>query len=472
MKKRIVLIGYPAEYFLKFGNFLTKEKFDIYWVVFLNADYKFLLKNNIDKNYICFANYGFSNKNESIQAAKEYLATIEREGQPKCGNLIQMDRNLRTMNDDFSYRYLSHIGKNMEHFLKVNRISLATTWRDTAPQLLGMLVCKSLCIQIIIPTRLRIPNDLFGFSCDESTESFIPLRERKLEDEIWAKDFLKEFDNGLVKAELKIATRSFLDVMKLIPNHLSAFGYNARRAFYDFGNKWNRYTIPQLIKKYFKRRFYLIQYKILKPYEKNFELDDKFMLYALHTQPESSIDVQASFFSNQIELIRNIAKSIPSNYYLFVKVHPTDVDGKNIKFYKTINAIPGVKLLNYDVPSSTLVEKASIIFALTGTIAYESALRKKNVIVFTRNFFNGFPTVRLCKDIRNLSTIIEEMLNKTDFIELDAQIISKLADLRSCCIVGSPARVYGASNEPLRDTDMIALKNVYVNFIGQFNNNC
>ncbi|GHE53455.1 capsular polysaccharide export protein, LipB/KpsS family [Roseivirga thermotolerans] len=464
MSNRIVLIGYPAEYFLSLALYFEENDLETLWIVFLNADYEFLKKNGVNKDNICYANEGFKfEKNKDIGSLKLELSEVEKVSDLMVNDIILMDRNLSTKSYDFCIQYLGHIKHRIADFIDQHKPGIATTWRDTAPQILGSLVCKTKGIQCTIATRIRIPNDLYGFSTSIYTDDLIELRRENVEeDKSWAADFLKEFREGKEKAELKIATRSFMDVLKLIPNHLGAFYYNLRRSFADWGNNFNRYTILQILTMYLRRRYRLFIFKLIKPYVKKVDTEARFALYALHTQPESSIDVQASFFSNQIETIRIIARSLPADYYLYVKIHPTDVDGKSLDYYNEIRSIPGVRLINYSYPTPLLMKKAELIFSLTGTIAYEAALYGRKAIVFAKNFYNHFPTIFPCKSPLSLKHQIREVLElKLDKSKLDEQIIESLAYLKPRVVQGSPSRVYGTKYELLRESDKEVLLGTY-----------
>jgi len=82
---------------------------------------------------------------------------------------------------------------------------------------------------------------------------------------------------------------------------------------------------------YLRRRFNMNVFKGFPPHSSVGE--GPFCLYASHTQPESSIDVAGSYFADQIALINFISRSLPVSHELYVKIHPTDVDGKSFLFY-------------------------------------------------------------------------------------------------------------------------------------------
>ena len=84
-------------------------------------------------------------------------------------------------------------------------------------------------------------------------------------------------------------------------------------------------------------------------------LDKKtpFVYYPLHSEPERALSIAAPFFTNQIDVITNIAKSLPVGYKLFVKEHPSMTlkrgTGRKLSFYKDLLKLPNVKLIHPEI---------------------------------------------------------------------------------------------------------------------------
>lgn len=460
--KKVALVGYPAEYFLPFGQSLEQAGFEVYWICSLMADARHLLLNGVPSEQILNTNEGFRAGTTRPEACAAELARFENSTAPLFHDIFLMDRLLREKPWQFAQEYLAHIAVAVDQFLQMHDISLLSSWRDTALQLTSMLVARHAGIPFIVPTRMRIPQEVYGFCTEHHTDSFLALRPVTNEDERWAADFLDVFEKRGVKPALKKSTRSFVDVLRLMPSHLRAFMYEARRSAWDAGNDYARYPLRRLVGMYVRRRFNLARYKLLNPSTTILPQGIPFCLYALHTQPESSVDVQASFFSNQEELIRQIARSLPASHLLYVKVHPTDVDGRSLGFYHRIRAIPGVVLVDYSVDSRTLTDRASIIFALTGTIAYEAGLLRRPVVVFARNYFNRLPTIHHCESPTALPQLVAQLLRSEAANPARREaVVSFLAQMRANCFDGEVSRTYGASNERLRPDDLSQLQIAY-----------
>ena len=460
--RRVALIGYPTEYFLPFGAALEDADFEVFWVCALKADAKYLVRHGIPLSRVLEVNDSFRPGSRSLTECREELAGFENDTDPRVNDIILMDRLIRKKDWHFSIEYLHHVAVAISAFLSASRVSLVSSWRDTAIQLTAMLVARKLGIPFVIPTRIRIPQEVYGFCTTHHTESFLSLREPTEEDVTWAENVLVAFEALALKPALKKSTRSFTDVVRLLPIHARAFGYELQRSFHDFGNDYTRYPIGRLVGMYLKRRVNLLRYKLFNPSVRDLPLDERFCLYALHTQPESSIDVQGSYFSDQLELIRHIARSLPSTHVLYVKVHPTDLDGKPLDFYRRVKAIPSVVLVDYVVDSRSLLNRASLVFALTGTIAYEAGLMQKPVIAFARNYFNQLPTVHRCETLTELPVLIANVLaqhKRTDGTR--AQVIEFLSRLRASCFDGEVSRTYGVSNEALSPSDLRQVQLAY-----------
>ncbi len=157
----------------------------------------------------------------------------------------------------------------------------------------------------------------------------------------------------------------------------------------DVGNDYTRYTIPRLVQMYLQRRWNLLQIVLKPPYDRMG--DRPLVLYALHMQPESSIDVFGSYFADQVVLIEQIARSLPATHDLYVKAHPDDVDGRPLSFYRRLKTIPGVKIIDPRMDSRPLMRTCDLVFTVSGTIAYEAGLLQIPAITFARNFFQRPP---------------------------------------------------------------------------------
>ncbi len=158
--------------------------------------------------------------------------------------------------------------------------------------------------------------------------------------------------------------------------------------------------------------------------------DEKFAYYPLHSEPEVATLLLAPFYTNQQELIKNVARSLPIGMYLYVKEHPEMVGYRPRSYYKEITKIPNVKLIDPRHPGYTLGRHAQLTVTITNTGGWESILLKKPVITFGDVFYNDLSFVRRCRSLENLPYLVHEQL--TDFShderELERYVAAAIED--------------------------------------------
>jgi hypothetical protein len=155
-----------------------------------------------------------------------------------------------------------------------------------------------------------------------------------------------------------------------------------------------------------------------------YHLDDitPFIFFPLHFEPERAISVAAPFYTNQVEVITSIAKSLPVEYLLYVKEHPAQqmTSWKSIWFYKKILELPNVRLIHHSVYGEELLKKCSLVITIAGTAGIEAAFYDKPAIVLTDTLYSTLSFIHRLKSIEDLPIVIRIALQKkVDLHELN-----------------------------------------------------
>ena len=148
---------------------------------------------------------------------------------------------------------------------------------------------------------------------------------------------------------------------------------------------------------------------------------EKFVYFPLHQDEEHATLIGAPFHTNQLEVIKNIAQSLPVGYFLYVKESPVSGarDWREISDYKKILSFPNVKLIHPSVDPNQIYENCSLVIAISGTSSLESLFYGKPSIIFSQTSFSGLSSIRKVDNLTNLPQIINESLNSNiDFNEL------------------------------------------------------
>jgi hypothetical protein len=110
--------------------------------------------------------------------------------------------------------------------------------------------------------------------------------------------------------------------------------------------------------------------------------DRPFALFPLHTEPEVTLLVYSPACRNQIEVVRNLARSLPVGMEVRVKEHPAALGKRPLDYYRHLLEIPNVRLVDPALPSRPLVEGARVVATVAGSIGLEAAFRARPVLLF------------------------------------------------------------------------------------------
>lgn len=194
--------------------------------------------------------------------------------------------------------------------------------------------------------------------------------------------------------------------------HYSYFGRSKGRVLAD--------SISSILKKSYRHQF------IVKNLKKYFPTNEKFVYFPLGLDEERNLLISAPFYTNQIETIRHIAKSLPIDYKLYVKEHPSMSirDWRSISEYKEIMSIPNVRLFHPLTPTGKFYENCSLVISTAGTSGFEAAFYQKPSIVFSDVNYSVLSSVHKVNSIQELAeTIRLSLTKKVNPEELDRFLI-------------------------------------------------
>ena len=173
----------------------------------------------------------------------------------------------------------------------------------------------------------------------------------------------------------------------LYPRWFSRIKRPARNRFVEFCMKWH-YLSPK-------------------------ELDSiEYAFFPLHKEPEVTLLVYSRPYLNQIEVIRNLARSLPVGMKLVVKEHPGAVGYRQLSYYQKLLDIPNVIMAPPGMTSRRLIEKARLVTVITGSVGLEALMMRKPIVTLGRVSFNFMPEtmIRHVRDLDQLGWQIHNLL--------------------------------------------------------------
>lgn len=120
---------------------------------------------------------------------------------------------------------------------------------------------------------------------------------------------------------------------------------------------------------------------------------DRYVLFPLHFQPETTTLVCAPFAVDQPSFVADAARCIPVDHVFYVKEHRNSVGRRALRDYRRMSSHWNVRLIEPGADPFALIERASVVLSLTSTMGWEAILFDRPVVTFGEVFYNTYPLV-------------------------------------------------------------------------------
>jgi len=133
-----------------------------------------------------------------------------------------------------------------------------------------------------------------------------------------------------------------------------------------------------------------------KKLEKKVDLNQPYLYFPLHYQPENSSSPAGEIYADQFLIIDMLSKCMPEGWNLYVKEHSSQWHlklhgecSRTIDFYDEIASLPKVKFISLSTPNFELIDHAKAVITITGTSGWESVVRGVPVLIFGHAWYKG-----------------------------------------------------------------------------------
>lgn len=162
----------------------------------------------------------------------------------------------------------------------------------------------------------------------------------------------------------------------------------------------------------------------------------KFVLVALHYQPEETSCPTGGAYADQILMIQLLDQTLPNGIDIVVKEHKSQfyshqesASGRSLLYYRRLLEISDrVKFTSESENPFDLIDNAEAVVTISGTIGWESAIRGTPTLIFGRAWYEGMPRVfkvKTKKDLQLAWQSVPELKNKdihNDILRYHAQL--------------------------------------------------
>ena len=287
---------------------------------------------------------------------------------------------------------------------------------ENISNLLLYRIAKKMKIKILMPIPVHTHNTIIisdNIGSREISDEFKKLMKNFTnESEIYDEEFIKK-SNMIETVNVQLKFNSNTTFSQKINHYIKRLSHNPEPIYKNIG-KTKLKMIKYKYQNHFeiKKRKQFLDNKSIKSIE-----DKKFVYYPLQSEPEAKVLTESPFYSNQIALIENIARSIPIDLVLYVKEHPIQKTKlwRTIDDYKKILALPNVKLVHPSVNSQELISKSQGVIVINGSIGFEGLFYKKPIILFGDEYYDELSMVTKIVSLTTLPDVINNALSNFKF---------------------------------------------------------
>lgn len=148
-----------------------------------------------------------------------------------------------------------------------------------------------------------------------------------------------------------------------------------------------------------------------------------FVFFPLHSEPEVALMVYARPYQNQIEVIRQLAASLPVTSVLVVKDHPLAYTRRSPGYYRKLLDIPNVRLVHPSVKSRFLIQHAQAVVVISGSIGLEAAVLGKPLACLGEPPYAMLPTT-MVRRLIDLNTTAADLAQLMQDYKLDERALT------------------------------------------------
>lgn len=309
---------------------------------------------------------------------------------PNINNIIARDRWLRSLDFNNAYNFCKNIYLLLEKKILENNYNFFIGEVSCATNEIALILSIKHNIKFYNLTTSLYKNKYFIYIAKDiyGNKNFINEKLKNI-------NFISEETNCDISSEIILKLKNnkrnnsnnpTLFLKNLIFNLLN---WNNIK----FNDEHNNFltNLRALIRIYFKSdKNYYNQIKDWK----NFD----YFLYYLHYEPDLSTYIWSNNYLDQLHLIKILSNNLPTGTKLVVKEHPLSKLIRPSIFYKKINNLNNVILIESNNYSYDLIKNSKGVITLTGSVGYEAWLLGKPVMVFGNVFYDSFKDVYVCRD--------------------------------------------------------------------------
>ncbi len=338
----------------------------------------------------------------------KYIGSLDR-------RFYNKETQIDSRNENDLNQYITSLVEFFKTFFLENKIDIfINTIEDDVFSSVAYYTAKKLNIEILGLMWGRFPRKGIIF-CKDYTEICCwnenVVKWSEIED-LYSKPTIAH-ENIMIKNQDHL---KFISIIERMRNSMWVMNYNKFVKNIEKLINYEKFIFEKTsllkeIKKYFKK---LTRKFLIKLILDRVDYNEPFFLFPLHFTDDAQLTFREPFI-NQFTIIKDLARALPENHFLYVKPHPhylgTDVKFSEIRKLRKIN---GIKIINPIYSPIDLIKNSKAVITINSTTGFESLVMKTPVISFGHDFYCKEDLCHIIRDFNDLPQIVNKLSN-TDF---------------------------------------------------------
>jgi len=162
-----------------------------------------------------------------------------------------------------------------------------------------------------------------------------------------------------------------------------------------------------------------------------------FIFFPLHMPGEAQTLVRGYPFINDVEVVQQVSLTLPAEFILLIKEHPGYEGWKSMQELNVIKSLPNVVLVNSEISSHDLIDRAEGIVTINSSVWFEALAFETPVITLGNGTFTGTDMTTSARSYEELRRFLLELSkDKQRFLPGSAEVERFVAAYASVSVKG------------------------------------
>ena len=132
----------------------------------------------------------------------------------------------------------------------------------------------------------------------------------------------------------------------------------------------------------------------------------------MHLEPEVALMTISPEFSNSLEALTWLSKSLPADYKIVIREHTLSFGVRSRWYYETLSQIGNIEFAHPSVHAWDWIKSSSFVSTITGSAGFEGVYLRKPILSYGKHqVINKLKTVEYASDYETTKGAVNKLIN-------------------------------------------------------------